>query len=87
VNALYHVAVIEGFLSNSVGLPDNVKEAIEFLKQANAPVEPKATIANPKKKKRRMTAEQRQKMNEHMAKMWEVRKQKMEAKKVEQIAA
>ncbi len=61
MNSLYHIAILEGYLSQHPELPRNVKEAIEHFKQQSSPVAP---IAKPKKK-RKLTPQQL----EHLAKM------------------
>jgi hypothetical protein len=81
MNALYHIGIIEGFLGQHPQLPRNVQDAIEYLKEANASrtVEPVQPIK--KKRKPRLTAEQRQKQLAQLAKMREKVQANREARK------
>jgi hypothetical protein len=74
MNALYQIAVIEGFLSHLPALPKNVQDAIAFLKEAHAP-------AQTKPRKRRYSKEWYEKNLVQLARMRELASQKREQEK------
>lgn len=85
MNALYHIAILEGYLSQHSELPRNVQDAITFFKQSSI----QAPIAEPKKKKRkyRMSPEQKSKQIAQLAQMREKYRKMQEEKKNKSQAA
>jgi hypothetical protein len=71
MNSLYHIAILEGFLSQHAELPRNVQDAIAHLKMASE-IDMKLAAGNAAKKPRkkwRMTPEQKAKNVENLARM------------------
>jgi hypothetical protein len=74
MNALYHIAVVEGFLSHLPTLPKNVQEALAFLKETNAPVQTAP-------RKRRYSKAWKEKNLVQLARMRELARKKREQEK------
>ena len=68
MNGLYHLAILEGYLSQHAELPRNVQDAIAHLKQLASPLPVSSQVVKPRKKTKR-TPEQRQKQLEHLEEM------------------
>jgi hypothetical protein len=89
MNTLYAVAVLEGYLSQHDPLPPMVQQALTLLKDKHqteiAPGIASATIK--KKKKHKLTKEQRERQLAQLARMRDLAMQKREAQKSVQRAA
>ncbi|WP_020476177.1 hypothetical protein [Zavarzinella formosa] len=70
MNALYHAAILEGYLSQHGDLPKKAQEAIEFFKNSVIPA------PLPAKTKRKLSPETRLKLSEQCKRMQEIRAQK-----------
>jgi hypothetical protein len=81
MNALYHIAVIDGFLSHLPALPKNVQDAVAFLREANAPP------AQTKPKKRRFSKKWHEKNLVQLARMRELAREKREREKLQRLKA
>jgi hypothetical protein len=93
MNALYHVAILEGYLGHipAVEIPQNVDDAISYLKNSALNAAPlNADDGRPPVKKRRkprLTPEQKVKQLAQLADMRAKYKAKREAQKAAQQAA
>jgi hypothetical protein len=89
MNTLYAVAVLEGYLSQHHPLPPMIHEALSLLKEEHQQkIAPEGTsVATTKRKKLKLTKEQREKQLHQLARMREAMKQKREAQNSAKRAA
>jgi hypothetical protein len=89
MNALYAVAVLEGYLSQHHPLPPTVQQALEILKEQHqsttAPGVAPATTT--KRKKQKLTKEQREQQLAQLARMRETARRNREERKAVKQAA
>ena len=82
MNALYHIAILEGYLAQHAELPRNVQDAIAFFKQGSASTESvSAAITKKPRKKMKLNPEQRMKNLENLARMRDIAAQNREQRK------
>lgn len=85
MNALYHIAILEGYLSQHNELPRNVQDSLEFFKIEHLKTENSAaTNMKPqkvkKRKKTKLSPEERQRMLDKLANMRATHQANLEAR-------